>query len=241
MSELLFYQKPVALNKELHCKTRYAPVDDYGFTGGVNSVFLTGAEFGLAAKEYPIVFSQTVTGAMIPGALLGLRNGENLFLDSKKKWRARYIPAFVRRYPFILAEGGGEEGKLTVCVDNDYKGFGGKKGKPLFTEDGEASEDLRKIMKFLQEYRAQFQLTESFAEKLKSLDLLTEYSANVELKDGAKFVLSGLFIVNEKKLLALAEKEVLALFKSGQLAWLYFHLSSLSNMGRLVDLAAEQQ
>lgn len=240
MSELLFYDKPVALNKDLHSKSKYVPVEDYSFASGANSVFLTGGEFGLAAKEYPIVFSQAVNGAMVPGALLGLRNSENLFIDSKKKWVARYIPAFVRRYPFVLAEGGSEEGKLTVCIDASYKGFGGKKGNTLFTAEGQANEELQKIMKFLQEYRGQFQLTERFAEKLKSLDLLTEYSANIELKDGDKFVLGGLFIVNEKKMLELGEKEVMGLFKSGQLAWIYFHLSSLSNMGRLVDMAVEK-
>lgn len=77
------------------------------FAGETNSVILAGVEFSEAAKEYPIVFTQA-GDKVVPVALLGLRNEENLFVDGKGGWDGRYIPSFVRRYPFILAETGGD-------------------------------------------------------------------------------------------------------------------------------------
>ena len=240
MSELFFYKKPVALNKELHLKSKFVPVtDDYSFSKDTNSVFLTGAEFGVASNEFSIVFSQATNGSIVPAVLLGLRNNENLYLDGKK-WRAKYVPAFIRRYPFVLAEGGEDSEKMTVCVDSTYAGFDSKDGDQLFTSKGNYSAYLKNVISFLQEFRGQFKLTQDFVARLQELDLFSEYSANIEMKSGEKFSLGSLLIVNEKKFLKLKDDVVLELFRSGQLAWIYFHLVSLSNMGNLVDLAANE-
>ena len=105
MANLLFYEKPVPLNKNAHSgkKIRQA-AHIFAFAGKTNSVVLAGVEFSEAAKEYPIVFAQS-DETVVPVAMLGLRNEENLYVDEKGDWDAGYIPAFVRRYPFVLAEG----------------------------------------------------------------------------------------------------------------------------------------
>ena len=81
MPSLLFYEKPVALNREQHRNTRIGPVGNYHYAARTNSVALAAAEFVEACKEYPIVFAD-VGGRMIPVALLGLREDENLFIDA---------------------------------------------------------------------------------------------------------------------------------------------------------------
>ena len=100
------------------------------FAGETNSVILAGVEFSEAAKEYPIVFTQA-GDKVVPVAMLGLRNEENLFVDDKGGWDGRYIPSFVRRYPFVLAETG-ETGQQAVCIDDAYEGFNDDEGEPLF-------------------------------------------------------------------------------------------------------------
>ncbi|MBF0271327.1 MAG: SapC family protein [Magnetococcales bacterium] len=241
MPELIFYQKPMPLNKEVHRNLRMTnQAGQYGFAKPTNSVILAGGEFIEAAKEYPIVFVRS-GGGIIPAAMLGLRDAENLFIQPDGTWDARYIPAFVRRYPFVLA-GGDNTQEMTVCIDESYPGFSttGDTGQPLFDEQGEASEWLQQAIRFLQEYQAQVRRTEVFINRLNGLDLFVELTARADLVNGAQYAMQGLLVVDEKKLLELSKPQALELFRCGELGWVYAHLFSLSNMGRLVDLLAKR-
>ncbi|MCK4797392.1 MAG: SapC family protein [Spirochaetes bacterium] len=242
MANLLFYGKTVALNKELHKNKKISPpTDNYSFTAKTNSVILTGPEFGNACKELCIVFSRIKNNQIVPVVLLGVRNNENLLLNSSNKWCADYIPGFIRRYPFVLAEASIKDSEtLTVCIDESYPGFGVEKGEPLFENNGEYSPFLLNTIQFLKDYHNQFKLTESFTSRLQELDLFKEYTAKFDLKNGQSFRLGEFLIVNEKKLYELEDKQVLELFQAGQLAWIFFHLTSLANMGLLVDVASEK-
>jgi len=234
MSTLLFYEKPVVLNKESHKNLKVKPeAGDFSFARNTNSVILAGVEFAEAAKEYPIVFAATANDKIVPVALLGLRSEENLFVDKDGKWDANYIPAFVRRYPFVLAEGG-EESELAVCIDEAYAGFNEEEGEALFTEDGANSPMLDKALQFLGEYQQQYARTEKFVEAIKELDLFQTLNARVDLTDGRQFALANFMVIDEKKLLGLKQKDAMNLFKDGSLAWVYAHLISLSNMSRML-------
>lgn len=237
MKQLLFYEQPVALNKERH---RTLKIDNkganYSFAQSTNSVIITGMEFVHVAKEYPIVFAKA-GDRTIPLAMLGLRNDENLYIDSNGQWDARYIPAFVRRYPFVLADSG--DGNLAVCIDEKFPGFNSESGTPLFNEDGEQAPLLENAIRFLKEYQGQNQRTEIFVNRLKEMELLTELTARAELAGGVKFSMGGLLVVDEKKLMELPQEKALELFRSGELGWIYAHLLSLSNMNRLAELLSK--
>lgn len=239
MATLLFYDKPVAINKETHKEATIAPIgSDYSFAAKTNSVILAGIEFAEAAKEYPLVFTKA-GDRMIPVALMGLRNDENLFVDDEGKWDARYVPAFVRRYPFVLAELN-KDGDLAVCIDESYAGLNADEGEKLFDDEGEYSPTLKHAIDFLTEYQRQYKRTEAFVKRLEDLDLFVELTARVNMKSGEKFALAGLQVIDEKKLLALDADSAMPMFSAGELAWVYAHLLSLSNLARLVDkLAAE--
>jgi hypothetical protein len=240
MASLLFYDKPVALNKVTHKDTRITPLGgDYSFARQTNSVILAGIEFTEAAKEYPIVFAQAGE-SFVPVALLGLRNEENLFVADDASWDAKYIPAFVRRYPFVLAATPDSDQQV-VCIDESYTGFDASDGNALFSEDGEPTEILTKAMKFLEEYQRQYVRTEAFLKRLKENDLLMSLNAKVDLVDGQQFSLTGLLVVDERKLLQLSDDKAMELFRSGELAWIYCHLMSLGCMGRMVDRIAARK
>ncbi|MDZ7686239.1 MAG: SapC family protein [Gammaproteobacteria bacterium] len=198
MANLLFYDKPAALNKVTHKDYRIKPVgDNFKFARNTNSVILAGVEFTEAAKEYPICFAKA-GDTTVPVALLGLRNEENLFVDEATgKWDARYIPAFVRRYPFVLAETG-EQGQRMVCSDEAYPGFNDSDGEALF--DGEEPTPLLKqAIEFLEEYQRQYVRTERFVQRLLENDLLMSLNARVDMVDGQQFSLTGLLAVDEKE------------------------------------------
>ena len=236
MTDLLFYDKPVALNKTAHNNLRMKPArGDFSFARTTNSVILAGVEFSEAAKEYPIVFAKAGEG-VVPVALLGVRNAENLFVAEDGSWDARYVPAFVRRYHFVLAETG-TTAQRVVCIDEGYPGFSTDEGEPLFV-DNEPTPTLLQAINFLEDYQTQYLRTELFLKRLQALDLLVGLNARVDLVDGQQFGLSGLLVVDEKKLLALDDAEALVLFKSGELAWIYCHLMSLGCLSTMVDRIA---
>lgn len=237
MTTLLFYDKPVALNKNEHKDYKIkSQGPDYKFASKTNSVILAGVEFSEAAKEYPIVFAKAGE-ALVPVALLGLRNEENLYVAADGTWDARYIPAFVRRYPFVLAETG-DAGQRMVCIDEGFSGFSEKEGEPLF-EGEEPTPLLQQAIDFLEEYQRQYLRTETFLNRLQELDLLQSLNAKVDMADGQQFALTGLMVVDEKKLLELEDEQALAFFKSGELAWVYCHLMSLGCLGGMIDRVAK--
>lgn len=233
MSTLLFYDNPVALNSKIHLNLKIKPSEDgLRFSGKTNSVLLAAVEFPEACRHFPIVFAKGAGKQVLSMALLGFRDQENLFVDADGRWKGEYVPAYIRRYPFVLArsDAGGE---MTVCIDESYPGFGADEGQALFNAKGEATDHLNAILAFLKDYQAQIERTELFLRNLVDFDLLMDVSANVNLPGGERYSLTGFMMVDERKLQALPDEKVLRLFRSGELAWIHSHLISLANFARL--------
>ncbi len=231
MSEMIFYERVVALNDKTHAKLKIRPATGYAYATGTNAVPLLANEFYESAREYPIVFVRANSGA-IPVALLGLREKENLYVSATGKWDARYVPAFVRRYPFV--PGTGAQGELLVCIDEASPAFSQKEGEALFV-DGQPTPQLEHAMKFLAEYHQLAQLTEAFGRRLDELGLLKQADSVAQLNDGSQFRLNGLLVVDEPKLRALSPELVQEFFANGNLGLVYAHLMSVGNLGGLVD------
>lgn len=239
MATMLFYDDIAALNRDSHGKLRLRRADgDVGFAAGTNFVPLAGTEFGQVARDYPIVFAGREDD-LAAIAVLGLRQGQNLFVEPDGRWaRGHYIPAFVRRYPFILAEQG--DGKdFTVCIDQSWRGFNDKDGEPLF-EDGKESEFLKGIIDFLRLFHAEMLRTREFVARLKALDLLIRKDLQLTDAAGNAFTIRDCQVVDEERLHALKDKQVAELHKSGFLWWIYAHLISLGNTVRLLARAETQ-
>jgi len=239
MTTNAFYQSPVLLNREAHRQLRVLPCSEYGFTSTSPSLPVTGAEFIDAGKDFAIVFADAGGGAVTPVVLLGLRQQENLYVDAQGKWEGTYIPAFVRRYPFALADLQGEQAGL--CVDQAYAGFNDPRGEPLFDHLGQDTPFLKSALDFLTQHQIASLRTERFCRKLQELDLLTALNAKAELFDGSSYVVNGLQVVDERKLAALGDEAALSLFRGGELVWVYAHLLSLPNVNRLVDRLAQRK
>lgn len=241
MNNPSFYLRPVVLSRNEHRQAKVQPEpSSYAFAAGINSVPLVVSEFAEAAKEYPIVFVQAKE-VVTPVALLGLRGGENIFVDSHGNWNAGYIPAFIRRYPFVLSEDEPRPaGGAVVCVDESYSGFGDVDGEALFDEDGNHTDTLHRVAQFLKDYHRQQQETRGFAMQLKRRELMAGMDARVDLADGRQLSLAGMYVVDERKVLSLDDKDVLEYFREGGLPWIYFHLMSLSNMSGLAERIASR-
>ncbi len=232
----LFYKKLVPLNRDLHRNLYIKAEAGFSFARETNSVFVAAVEFPQAILEYPVVFAGTAAGDVLPLALLGIRNNQNLYIGENGAWKARYIPAYVRRYPFILASD--EKGtQFTVCIDESYPGFNcDKEGERLISKDGEDGPQLKRALEFLKDYQVHIARTTEFCETLKSLNVLEPIQANVELKSGEKFALSGLQCVNRGRLKALPEAQIQMLLKKDYLELIHLHMASLHNIHKLLGL-----
>jgi len=235
LATLLFYQRPVPLNADVHRKTRLGPArNDFSFCAQTNSIPLAAVEFFDAAREYPIAFTGKDAGPMFPIALVGVRQNENLFVEAGGRWDGRYIPAFVRRYPFVLAEKQDAE-DFNVYLDEAYPGFGAEQGERLFTDGGEYSPLLKQALEFLGNYQGEIKRTRLFVERLQALDLLVPRVLEVVRPGQQPMVLQGFSVVDEQRLQALDDAKLLDLARSGLLAWIHAHLMSLGNVANLAN------
>jgi hypothetical protein len=238
MAELVYYEKPVLLDRSRHRRLRVQASTSFAFARQSNSLYLAGVEFAEACKEYAVVFTRAGNGRVVPVVMLGLRSRENLFVDTEGRWSGRYIPAFVRRYPFVLAELPGQS--LGVCIDEAFPGLGEAEGEPLFDAEGKDTPLLRNALDFLAQYQREYVRTEAFCQRLDAAGLLVEMNARADLVDGRSFTVGSLLVVDEKKLFALPDATALALFRAGELHLVSMHLLSLSNLQRLVQLTPSE-
>ena len=242
VKQLLIYEQPLVLNRQQHRHLRIKPVlDSFGFAGALNSVPLTTTEFAQAARDFPIVFAgegaepdeTKAHSAGMPAALLGLSRDDNLFVEADGRWAAdAYVPAFLRRYPFVVANQDASPESFTVCVDTPFLASDDD-GLKLFEDSGEDAPALKRALGFLADYQAAVLRTQSFMQQLRESKLLVPKTIKVERPGSQAQTLSGFHVVDETRLQKLSGKDLAKLSKTGALGLIYAHVMSLSNVQRL--------
>jgi len=232
-TQLLIYNTAVPVSSQNHADLSVKTGGDFGFARTINAVPLTAVEFRAAAPEYVLVFAGQ-DDAIMPVAVLGAEAEQNHFVDEDGHWTGRYVPAFLRRYPFVFA--GSNDGRtFTLCIDESFEGCNHEgRGERLFDADGERTQYLSTVLNFVKDYQAQFELTRAFCRRLKELNLLEPMQAQFTLPDGTRRNLTGFMAVNRAKLKELDDATLAAMVKSDQLELLYLHLHSLRNFDALV-------
>lgn len=225
-------------------------VQNFNFVKHLNSVPVLATEIPMAAAEFPVIFSATATaGEYLPLAVLGLKEGQSLFVTQDGRFDSRYVPAFIRRYPFVLAGDPGAE-TLAVCLDEDSEAVhkDGSSGKRLFDDNGEQTQHLKDVIEFLKDYQFRAEMTKSFCAKLHELNLLEPMQANITFKDHqeSNLNLTGFYVIKREKLKEISDEAALELFKKDGLELIYAHLQSLNNLNALITkmssrLAEEKQ
>ncbi len=233
-TQLLMYEKAVPVTNQRHRDWSVKKGADYTFANHVNAVPLTAVEFSAAASEYAIVFTG-MGEAIMPAVILGMRDRQNLFLNEDGSWRAKYLPAFIRRYPFVFSNS--DEGKrFALCLDEAFSGCNqAGLGERLFDAEGSRTQYLDGVLNFLQQYQRQFQLTQAFCKKLHDLDLLEPMQAQINLPTGEKIALAGFMAVNRDRLKKLSGEKLAELVQANELELIYIHLQSIRNISVMAD------
>jgi len=228
----LFYVRPRPLQPKLHDKLSLAPQAGYGFAKRTNSVPLVAGEMANACRHFPIVFA----GGAQPStaAVLGLRDQENLFVAADGQWRAgAYIPAYIRRYPFIFVENE-DQSQFTLCIDEEAASVVEGDGNPLFDPAGEPTELTRHALEFCRDYQHQHAYTMEFCRAVSDAGLLIENRADITLPDGQHLSLTGFKVIDENKFNQLPDEVFLRWRAKGWVALVYCHLISINTWSTLI-------
>ena len=228
----IFYANPTALDREQHRRLKIRPDAGYGFSAGAQFVPALHEEFTSACHEFPIVFLADGS-APAPVFLLGLENGENRMVDAAGTWTSRYVPAYLRRYPFILGEM--KDTDPIICIDEASGVFSDEEGDALFDDEGKETGRLRDIIAFTNEYFLASKRTQEAMELLAELRLFRTISVDLRDADGSKRSIQGLLSIDEEKMRNLADADYLKLRDRKLIGPIYAHLFSLSQFGRLTD------
>jgi hypothetical protein len=233
--QMLIYETPIPVSHARHANASFEPSKDFAFAAALNAVPLMAVEFQRAAAEFAIVFAQ-VGADVLPAAVLGVRGEQNLYLSEDAQWRAKYVPAFIRRYPFVFSSSEDKQ-TLTLCIDETHPGFNREgRGQRLFGDDGKPTAYVEQVLKFLQEYQAHFERTRLFGKRLKENNLLEPMQALVTTPTGEKQTLSGFLAVQRDRLRTLSGEALSTLAKTDELELLYLHLYSMRNFNEVKDL-----
>ena len=227
----LFYNGLEPLSSETHANYRVRQLESAPFLVGQHAIPVTTDEFPLVQRFMPIVFS--VGDDPIPLALMGLNEGINVFVgdDGKLVDPNFYVPAYIRRYPFMLAKLRPDADELSLCFDPTSDAVGAfDEGELLFDGNG-PSEVTKQILGYNETFEQAGQRTQSFMRELKEMDLLMDGEVSIQ-PEGAEqpFIYRGFQMINEEKLADLRGDQLRKISQSGMLPLLYAHLFSLSLM-----------
>lgn len=242
---VLFYSQPEPLSPEMHGKMGVKNMDGpFGFAKVGHAIPLTVGEFPAASLTGPIIF---VGEEKLPIAVMGLNAGENLFLRPDGLFEAGvYIPAYIRRYPFIFANDDAAK-QMVLCIDRAAE-FIVESGydMPFFEADGQPSQYTKNCIEFCNNFELERQRTANFVQILKDLDLLETKTANFTPMNpdgtaGEPQKIADYFGVSEEKLAKLPVEKYIELRDNGALPQIHAHLVSLLGWDRLVAITLARQ
>jgi hypothetical protein len=237
----LFYNAVEPVNVTQHGAMKVRKMLKMGQVAKTHAIPVTVDEFALAQRHYPIVFS--IGDKSIPIALMGLNEGVNVYLDDDGRPTdpSLYIPAYIRRYPFLLARIRPDSDELSLCFDPSANAVGEfDEGEALFDGD-QPSQATKAILDFCEQFEAAGQRTATFMDDLQKSGLLMDGEVAIQPEGFEQpFVYRGFRMIDEEKLRELRGDELRKMNQNGMLPLIYAHLFSLSEMRHVFAKQMEQ-
>lgn len=228
---LPLYRDPRPVHAATHGQVALkAGAADFSFIAQSPMIRLTVDEMERAALDYPIA----LFGAdRQPYAIMSLDPQGNAFVVDGAFRPGAYIPAFVRRYPFVLARDEASD-TLVLCLDHGSDmlvtadGDATTQGAlPLFA-DAEPAQLTNNALQFCEAYEAAVRRTQGFAALLDQYGLLVEREVR-STAGGSNNLLLAFAAIDRDKLDALPADDFQALRAAGALPAIYALIASQAN------------
>ncbi|MET1256747.1 SapC family protein [Aliikangiella maris] len=225
------------LNNKDHKNTKLKVNQNFNHLANHHIAPVIMHEIPNAASDLPVVFvKNSENDDFLCVALLGLKEGENL-LVKEGVWQGPFIPAGYTHYPLALVPHPEDQNKYSITIVTDSEAVSESEGEALYDEEGKETEYLSKRRRTLENYYQCAVLTRNFIKMLQDLELLEEQGFSFEVGEDKRNI-TGVYVVNEKKLNELSDEQFLDLRQKGLLAPIYAHLISLKQTQRLVGRIA---
>jgi len=236
----LFYTNLHPLSASMHAKYHTKPTDKAPYFANANAIPLTIDEFIAAQRHFPIVFSSG--DVPVPLALMGLNEGVNVFVDEEgQPNHPFYVPAYVRRYPYLLARIDPNAEEMSLCFDPDSGLLGEDGDGPALFEKDKPTEALNAILKFCEDFEIAAQRTNAFIKELQQMDLLIDGEVTIQPEGAAQpFMYRGFRMIDENKVREMKGDELEKINANGILPLIMAHLFSLSSIRDLFARQAQQ-
>lgn len=236
----LFYQDLMPLNSRDHATWHSRTTETARWIVGQHAIPLTAEEFVHASRHYPIVFS--VADQPVPLALMGLNEGVNTFFDDTGRLTDPvYVPAYARRYPFMLAKLTPETEELSLCFDPTSELLGEFEDGTALFENGEPTEACKATLEFCRHFEEAGFRTTQFVEELVKHNLLMDGEVAIQQQGNEQpFIYRGFKMIDQEKLRDLRGDVLRTMNQNGMLPLIFAHLFSLEHMSEVFGRQVQQ-
>jgi len=238
----LFYKDLMPLNSRDHASWKSRPLETAPWLAHQHAVPLTTDEFLQAQRNFPIVFSSGDNP--LPLALMGLNEGVNTFVSEEGKIdEPIYIPAYIRRYPFMLAKLSKDGEELSLCFDPTCESIGDfEDGHPLFDAEQNPASTTTDILQFCERFEESGARTKAFVEELQKHELLMDGEISISENENPDkpFIYRGFQMISQEKLHEVRGDVLRTWNQNGILALINAHLFSLDLMRSIFARQVQQ-
>lgn len=202
------------------------------FGDAVNQVAVFATEFESVQRHYPILFLRDEQGRLQPLAILGLDRDENLFLTGQG-WDAAYVPALLRRGPFLIGRAADGEPLIHIDLANPRVIESGAEGQPLFLPQGGHAPALEAGLDALRTIHIGSEAGPALDQLFSELGLVEEVRLEVGITDTDTVNFDGYLAVTPDRIAALDGAALEKLNRAGLLEAAIYAAGSLANMRQL--------
>lgn len=233
----LFYKKPHVLRFEDHKAMGLVGSQDFSFTAEATAIPLSVSEFMPSIRHYPIVFVGDKEPS--PVAIVGLKQGRNLMLEEDGAWAAHtYIPAYIRRYPFILVQSPDQDTRY-LAYDSESDRIKplaeAPDAAPLFNDDGTASKAVEPMLHLCEAYHQHRAQDTAFLKAVVEADILVARHVDMDFPDKSRYRLDGFSVIDIERYRALPARTLKQWTEKGWTDAIALHLASAQNWGLLME------
>ena len=195
----------VAISNTAHRDKALSPHRNFFFSKELLITKICGFELQHMTGCIPLIFTRSQTSVQFCG-LLGLENGKNLMVKPDGSWRARFVPAMLRRHPFSIGNLDGCSQKIVLDEETEFI-VDRDQGHNFFKEDGSTGAVIEHFNELLARITQSMARAEKAWSRIDDLDPFKPFDPIIKKSDGGIIRLEGVLSIHIEKFGKLKESQ----------------------------------